>query len=256
MRSSMRSKGSGVATLGQPVVPNRTPVMIRIPRSLVPFASWFAAPLAALLFAACQTNPPTKGKLEGDTYSSPHGNFTMPIPLGGGLGRRVTDDARDLQGKEGFVSILNDFGEVRSVEYAELPAAERERYAHGEQPRLLEWIYREGVVGLRAQKFPGMRSLHDEPLESAEGPAHFGIAFIPGGSALVGANALGLPSSEHYDTLRAFLVFTRDGFAYTLGCTYNADAMKPDLALTPERIERYKSSLVAMRSSMRFPAPR
>jgi len=231
------------------------PDMIQILRALVPSVSWSAVPVAALLLAACQTNPPTKGKVEGGIYSSPDGNYTMPIPLGGEFGRRIMDDARDLQGKEGFVSILNDFGEVRSVEYTELPAAERERFAGGELPGLLEWFYRDGVVGLKSQKFPGMRSLHDEALESEDGPAHFGIAFVPGGSALVGANVLGLPSNEHKDSLRAFLVFARDGFAYNLGCTYSEDALKPDLALTPARIERYKGSLVAMRSSMRFPPP-
>lgn len=218
--------------------------------------SWFVAPLAALILTACPSNPPTKGKIDGGSYASPHGNYTMQIPLGPGLGRRITDDAREVQGKEGYVSILNDFGEVRSVEYVEIPAAETQRFAGDNLPYSLQSGYREGFVASKLEQFPGTRSLHDEPLENADGRAHFGIVFIPGGSPLVRANALGLPSNEHLDTLRSYLVFARDGFLYILGCTFSADGIEPDLTLTPERIDAYKRSLDAMRAGMSFPPPR
>ena len=211
------------------------------------------AALAVLLLTSCPSNPPTKGKLDGDVYASPHGNFTMAIPLGPGLGRVVRDDASDLRGKEGFVSIHNDFGDVRSVEYAEIPATETDRFEGGDVQGSLRWGYHEIVVASRLKDFPGTRSLHDEGLECEDGPAHFGIVFIPGGSALVRANAIGLPSSKHCDTLRGFLVFTRDGFFYVLGCTFSHDGIEPDIALTPKGIDAYKRALVAMRAGMRFP---
>ena len=78
----------------------------------------------------------------------------------------------------------------------------------------------------------------------------------PGGSTLVSADAIGLPSSQHHDTVRALLVFARDGFVYTLGSATGQDALEPDLALTPERIEGYEQTLDAMRASMRFAATR
>src|SRR5690349_11215810 len=215
-----------------------------------------AAPLALLMLAACPSNPPTKGKFDGEVYASPHGNYSIPMPFGSGLGRVVRDDARDLQGKEGVVSIFNDMGDLRTVEYTEIPETERDRFEGGDVQGSLRWGYREGVVTSRLKDFPGTRSLHDEALELEDGPAHFGIAFIPGGSVLVPANAIGLPSSKHCDTLRGFLVFTRDGFFYVLGCTYSDDGIKPDLALTPAHIDAYKRSLVALRASMRFPPPR
>jgi hypothetical protein len=58
-----------------------------------------AALAASLLLAACQSSAPTKGRIDDDTYRSPHGNYTMPIPLDADHGRRIMDDARDLQGR-------------------------------------------------------------------------------------------------------------------------------------------------------------
>lgn len=215
--------------------------------------SWLVS-VPAVLLASCLSSGsgPTKGKIEEDTYLSPHGNYSMPLPMDSKFGRRIQDDAREVQGKEGYVSISNDFGLLRSVEYAEIPAAARAHFEGAALPESLRVFYRDGVVGMRVQNFPGIRSLCDEALAGAPGPAHFGVVFIPDGSTLVRGNAIGLPTDDRNDTVRAFLVFAQDGYLYTLGCASSQDATEPDLTLTPERLEDYKVALGEMRASMRF----
>lgn len=215
--------------------------------------SWLVSvPLFLLASCLSSGSGPSKGKLEKNTYHSPHGNYSMPIPMDSGFGRRIQDDARDVSGKEGYVSISNDFGALCSVEYAQIPAAASAHFEGTALPESLRTFYRDGVVGMRSQSFPGIRSLHDEALAGAPGPAHFGIVFIPDGSTLVRGNMLGLPTDDRNDTVRAFLVFTQDGFLYTLGCASSQDATEPELTLTPERLEGYKHTLGEMRASMRF----
>lgn len=209
--------------------------------------------LAAALLAGCRSTAPTKGKVAGDVYTSPHGNFSLPLPIDTKFGRRVQDDARDVQGKEGYLSVSDDFGELRSVEYAEIPAAGRASVEGAALPETLRAFYREAMVNLKAQQFPGLRSLHEEPVPDALAPAHFGVIFIPGGSTLVRGNMFGLPSGDRNDTVRAYLVFVRDGYIYCLGCATGRDAIDADVTLTPERLDGYKSTLADLRSRMRFP---
>jgi hypothetical protein len=209
--------------------------------------------LIVLVLSACQSSRPSKGKLSGDVYTSPHGNFSMPIPLESGLGRRIEDDATDPPGEEGHLSVSNDYGTLRTIQWVALPDAARAALEAAPLDRLRD-LYRDGVVGLIANKIPGTRSLHDESMPDASAPAHFGVVFIPNGSTLVKGNVLGLSTGERLDTVRAYMAFAQDGYAYILGCATNADAMQADTTMTPERLDKYKLTLGKMRSSMRFPA--
>lgn len=209
--------------------------------------------LIVLALSACQSSSPSKGRISDGVYISPHGNFSLPMPLDAGVGCRVQDDARDLQGKEGYLTVSNDFGALRSVQWAALAGKSRGQF-ESKLPESLDALYRDGVVGVIAKSFPRTRSLHDEPLMDAPSPAHFGVVFIPKGSTLVKADSMGAPTGERPDTVRAYLVFARDGYAYILGCATSADAMKADTTLTPERLDGYKRILGEMRSSMRFAA--
>jgi hypothetical protein len=208
--------------------------------------------LTLLVLSGCQSSQSSKGKLSGDVYTSPHGNFSMSIPLDSSLGRRIQDDARALPDKEGFLTVHNDSGVLRSVQWAALSAGTLAEF-NADLPGTLRAFYPECVVALIDSKCPGTRSLRDEPLPDAPIPAHFGVVSIPKGSTLMKADSPGT-TAEPLDTVRAYLVFVREGYAYILGCATSADAMNADVTLTPARIDEYKRILGELRSSMRFPA--
>jgi hypothetical protein len=50
---------------------------------------------AALMISGCATSPPLSGTISGPTYTSSHGEFSVPFPVSREVGGRVVTDAPD-----------------------------------------------------------------------------------------------------------------------------------------------------------------
>src|SRR5262245_27893325 len=66
------------------------------------------------------------GSIEEDRYVAPAGAFSMPVPdLSVGLAIQDGTDKHRVSGLPvGYVSFHDDFGNIRSVQYMTLPAAD------------------------------------------------------------------------------------------------------------------------------------
>lgn len=154
--------------------------------------------LATTIGDAAPRQKPRELKI-GETFESPLGNFALPIaPLGFGARAQHEGDATS-----GAISIHNDFGALRRLNYvrltapspADLPSEERERY------------YREVLDDFLAANRG--RLLHSEPIAIDGADMLYAFAFLPESSPLVDTR-----TSKHMDANRGLLIFTRDSFLY------------------------------------------
>jgi hypothetical protein len=153
--------------------------------------------------AGCAT---TGGNVSSGIYSSPLGNFTVPVPAMG-FGAVVQEHS---SADECMVAFHDDFGGLRRIDCWRLPAAAAAMI--GEPDRMSERYsgYMTTIVlpGMEQQS-PGAAVLDERFVGEDEDRAYFCVVEIPGGSTL-----MDVVSGRGPDSRRGFLVFARGGFMY------------------------------------------
>lgn len=222
-------------------------------RSLI--MTLFLAAVGPLLSACSSTN----GSVSEGRYTAPHGQFSLPIP-------RLPLDAQLEDGAEkdsktglraGYVSFHDDLGDVRSIDYEEVPPAQTAAMSDpARAKRVLDgYVHVAYLPGLAARS-PGMRVVRDEFVTLSGGsPAWFVVVVIPGGSTLTVSDAA-QPQARRLDATRAFLFLQHQNLFMTLGTGHNLTAVFADnnaqmTEMAPD-VEQLRSTLTELYASIRF----
>lgn len=151
--------------------------------------------ISIIVIAGCAG---TGGHVASGTYTSPHNNFTVPLPKMG-PGARVQEEKFETSG---FVSFHDDFGTLQRIDYSLLPANATVVYR--------DLIHNVVLPDMHA-RFPGSKLLHEELLSTNEQKEYFFVLKIPEGSPLVDVK-----TGKGMDSTRGYLYFISTGYIYSL----------------------------------------
>ncbi len=159
-----------------------------------------------------------QGRMEEGAYISPLGNLEMPVDSASSPGAWIVDDFETYQGHAaGMVSFSAIFGLDTRVDYFVFDTEPEFMSAptSEQQQSLADGLHRTAFASISAQ-FPGTEVLDEWTGHLGGIPAAYFVLRIPGGSTLVRANALGIPSGERLDDVRAHVAVHAEGGVYTL----------------------------------------
>lgn len=188
----------------------------------------------------------TRGRVSGGTYTSPLGNFTVPVPQG--IGTRTQDQ---FDGYSGIVSFHDDFGSLKSIFYLRLGEAALKIQNDPEKQRanLKRFLSDYAIPELFRPASPRANVLHGEHIKAGDHNAYFAIVDLPEGSTMFDAKA-----KKRHDTKRGVLIFVRGAFIYMLSTGENPgvfDLTQPAKPLN-KLLESEKKRLVSLRSTITF----
>lgn len=174
----------------------------------------------------------SRGKGPSGPYTSPHGNFVVPVPAMGLFGGTTIQDGSDEHG--GRVAFHDDLGYINSITYQRLPdgfdiegdAVEREAACRG-------FLHDYALPALFRQVDTGAKVLFEETVGENATPEYFAIVMIPEGSTLED-----LTTGKRMDSTRALLIFPRGGYMYMLGY---ASGLLSDDSIDKFKIDARKS---------------
>lgn len=191
----------------------------------------------------------TKGRVDEGQYYSPLDNFSMP--LRNAMGLRIQDD-NDADG--GRVSFPDDWGYLEAVTYLRIPA---EATAALNDPEQRAAIYRSfindyAMQTLFLQASPQSAVVRDEFIDASGSKAYFAIVNIPGASAMIDPQQK-KKKKQRLDSVRALLVFDKNGFMYMLESEMNYSISQASASsLSTSQVERAQETLRKLRESMTF----
>lgn len=186
------------------------------------------------------------GGVNAQTYISPLGNFSVPVPKG--IGQRVQPQ-NDNDG--GIVAFHDDFGGYRSIFYLRLsphslelqkdPEAHRANLERFLNEFAMEWLFRPAS--------PTASVLHSEHTRFGEESAYFAILSLPEGSTMFDVKA-----NKRHNTKRGLMIFTRGQFIYMVGSGENPSVLElgnPEKPLD-KLIESEREKLASFASTIVF----
>lgn len=191
----------------------------------------------------------TKGRVVEGRYHSPLDNFSMPLRKA--MGMRIQDD-NDADG--GRVSFPDDWGYLEAVTYLRVPV---EATAALDDPEQRDAIYRSFINDYAMQTLflpasPQTAVVRDEFIEAGGGQAYFVIVNIPGASAMIDAKKK-KRTKPRLDSVRALLVFDKNGFMYMLESEMNYSVSPTSASsLSTSQLERAQDNLRKLKESMTF----
>ncbi len=207
---------------------------------------------AALLPAALSAQSAIlAGKIEGDTYFSATGEFSLPLPVLRELGGTVTDTAN-------VVTFSDSYNTHLSIACFPQDALQRwELETRGPRDYLL-YFFTEFVLADFTRRFPGSSIESARFVPELMGGALIAYALLPGGSYFEAqANALGAPPPAPVTAKRGTLLFVRNQHVFVLSTelaeratqrtTYSATAEAENARLT--------ARLTELAGRLVFPAP-
>lgn len=198
--------------------------------------------LFAFVVSSCATGSPN---IKDGRYTSPLGNFSLPVPSG--LGMKV-DEAGDNLG--GYVSFHDDFGSLSAITYLRLPPDFAEvfgdpaRRDHAYSSYLHEHI----LPGMFEPAFPNTKVLHEEFLGRDEDREFFAVVDLPEGSAMVDVR-----TGKRFDSTRALLIFEVAGSMYALHDELRGlFSSFAEFSLDEESLESARGSLHRFKETIEF----
>ena len=219
--------------------------MSRLPLLLV-------AGLVAPAVVWAQAGPPLLGKLEGETYTSATGEFSVPLLVLRELGGTVTDT-------ENVVTFTDSYGTHISIACFPQDALQRwELDTRGKRDYLL-YFFTEFVLADFAKRFPGSNIEGARFVPELMDGAIITYALLPGGSHFEPTTGLAAPKPENRITAkRGTLLFVRNGHVYVLSTELSERATKREgYNATPEQENtQLTSRLTELVNRLVFPPPR
>lgn len=208
--------------------------------------------IAALLPAALPAQSAIlAGKIEGETYFSATGEFSLPLPVLRELGGTVTDT-------ENVVTFSDSFNTHISIACFPQDALQRwELETRGPRDYLL-YFFTEFVLADFARRFPGSAIESARFVPELMGGALITYALLPGGSYFEAqSNALGAPAPTPVTAKRGTLLFVRNQHVFVLSTELAERAtQRTTYAATPESENaRLTARLTEQVGRLVFPAP-
>src|SRR3989344_4408759 len=154
----------------------------------------------------------TEGKVPGESYYAPLGNFVLPLDRGN-IRIQDNNDARS-----GIVSVLDDMGNNHGITYAGLPAnAEAVLSDPAKRDPAYRGFVHDYVLPTYFRPISAQSKIvHEEFLSSGLDRAFFAVAVIPEASSAMDAK-----TGKRWDSVRALLVFYNNNFMYMLHSEIN-----------------------------------
>jgi hypothetical protein len=172
----------------------------------------FRFPVLLLCGLAASTLPgaPLVGRLEGDTYVSPTGEFRIRAPVLPELGGSIEDT-------NSVVTFHDDFGTHLSIACFDLDATQRwELETRGQRDYLL-YFFTDIVLANFQSRFPGSRIESARYLPELLAGSLIAYALLPGGSNFEEpSTVLGGPPVDPVVAKRGSLLFVRHRHVYVV----------------------------------------
>lgn len=166
---------------------------------------------ASLLLAAAPLDGATLlGRMDGDHYVSPTGQFRIRAPVLPELGGTITDT-------ENVVSFQDNYGTHISVACFPLDATQRWEFETRGRRDYLLYFFTDVVMANFTVRFPGSRVESARYLPELMEGALIGYALLPGGSEFEHVNrVLDAPPADPVVAKRGTLLFLRDRHVYAI----------------------------------------
>lgn len=204
-----------------------------------------SACLAAIMLPLLPGSP-AAAQQPAQTYASPLGNFSVPVP--GGIGRR-TQHQNDNDA--GIVAFHDDFGGYRAIFYIRMSprALALQNDPEAQRADLASFLDDYAMKYLFTPASPAASVLHREDSKSGEDNVHYAIVSLPESSTM-----FDMKNKKRYDTRRGVMIFARGAFIYMLSSGENPSVLelgspeKPLQAL----VDSEKKKLQAFASTISF----
>ncbi|MFZ5496935.1 MAG: hypothetical protein ACOZE5_16575 [Verrucomicrobiota bacterium] len=201
-----------------------------------------------LLAAAPAWAAPLIGRMDGESYISPTGQFRMRAPVLPELGGVITDTPN-------VVTFQDDFGTHVSVACFEFDALQRwEHDTRGLRDYLL-YFFTEVIMPSFEERFPGSRIESARYLPELLDGALIGYSLLPGGSEFERrSRVLATPSDAAVTAKRGTLLFVRHRHIYAISTELSERAtQRSTYRLTREQEdEQLSTRLVALSGRLTF----
>ena len=196
------------------------------------------------------------GRLEGDTYVSPTGEFRIPAPILPELGGTISDT-------ENVVTFSDSFNTHISIACFPQDASQKwELETRGLRDYLL-YFFTDFVLADFQRRFPGSSIESARFLPGLMDGAMITFALLPGGSYFEGKNdVLGAPSENPVTAKRGTLLFVRNKHVYVISTelaeratqrrTYNRTVAQEDDSLS-ERLTTLANRMIFTGGKARKP---
>lgn len=192
------------------------------------------------------------GRMEGDTYVSPTGEFRFPSPVLPELGGTVSDTAN-------VVTFSDNYNVHVSIACFPQDATQKWELETRERPDYLLYFFTKYVLADFAARYPGSRIESARYMPGLLDGSLIAFALLPGGSAFEGRNRiLGMPDPDPVTAKRGNLLFVRQGYVYIVS-TELAERVteRSTYALTTEKEDALLSDrLTALAGRFVFTTPK
>ena len=175
-------------------------------------------------------------------YTSPHGNFEVPIPAMG-KGAKVQELLDETQG---HVVFHDASGLIKSIAYYRMPDEMDDAPVSPVPPEavLRFFLHDLALPYMFRNAAPDAEIMTEVPTGDGAAPEYFAVVRIPEGSTVVN-----LSTGERWDSQRALLIFIRNHYLYML--SYASD--RPFGYASVETFEgTAREALNEFRSTIRF----
>jgi len=202
--------------------------------------------------AASAQNPALAGRLEGDTYFSATGEFSLPLPVLRELGGTVSDT-------ENVVTFSDNFSTHISIACFPLDALQRWEFDTRGLRDYLLYFFTDFVLVDFERRFPGSKIELARFVPELLDGALITYAELPGGSNFEPKDgALGSPPVRRITAKRGTLLFLRNRHVYVLSTELAERAtQRTTYESTPEKENaQLTTRLTELANRLVFPAPR
>ncbi|HEX2860757.1 MAG TPA: hypothetical protein VHN79_03915 [Lacunisphaera sp.] len=212
---------------------------------------WKSLPLVAVaagLLAATAAAAPLMGRMDGESYVSPSGQFRVRAPVLPELGGTITDN-------ENVVTFQDSFGTHISIACFPLDATQRWEFETRGRRDYLLYFFTDVVMANFIARFPGSKVESARYLPDLEEGALIGYSLLPGGSHFEGMNRVldGEPVNPVV-AKRGTLLFVRNRHVYAFSIELSERAtQRSSYALTTEQEnEQLSARLTALLGRITF----
>lgn len=208
--------------------------------------------VAVTPLAAQPAGPDTlAGRIEGKTYVSPTGAFSVTVPVLPELGGRIIDT-------ENVVTFQDDFSVLATIAAFPMDATQRWEFSTRGMRDYLAYFFANGVMPDFQQTFPGARV---ESAKFAPGIPPDGALLVylllPGGSMFANKLTFVTPGEQIPDAKRGNLLVVRHGWVFVLSIELAERVLERSTyqKTTAEEDDLLRQRLVELLERMTFTPP-
>lgn len=200
------------------------------------------------LAASALSGAPLVGRMEGDTYISPTGEFRIRAPVLPELGGTIEDS-------DAVVTFHDDFGTHLSIACFDLDATQRWEFETRGRRDYLLYFFTDIVLANFQSRFPGSRIESARYLPDLLEGTMIAFALLPGGSNFAEPpSMLGGPVSDPVVAKRGSLLFVRHRHIYVISLELSERATQRSSynLTTAQEDEQLSNRLTAAVARMTF----